>query len=99
MKEYWNLYGVPNESVLLNLEPNMLAFQTFLYSLVDLPDEKFKPLIEQIINLSIASDEIVNMNLIDLLKAKKSKSIDENYKNYYNGLLTNLELKSVQKVK
>jgi hypothetical protein len=99
LQEYWKLYGAPDNSILLRLEPNMLAFQAFLYSLVDLPDEKFKPLVEQITTLPIASDEIVNMNLIDLLKVKKSKSIDENYKNYYSGLLTNLELKSLQKVK
>ena len=99
LQEYWKLYGVPDNSVLLMLEPSMLAFQAFLYSLVDLPDEKFKPLIEQIINLSIASDEIVNMNLIDLLKVKKSKTINENFINYYNGLIITLELKSIQKVK
>jgi hypothetical protein len=99
LQEYWKLYGAPDNSILLKLEPNTLSFQAFLYSLVDLPDEKFKLLIEQITNLSIASDEIVNMNLIDLLKVKKSKSIDENYKNYYSGILSNLESKSLQKVK
>lgn len=99
LKEYWNLFGVPDESVLLSLEPNKLAFQAFLYSLVDLADEKFKPLVEQILNLPITSDDIVNMNLIDLVKTKKSKTKDENYTGYYNKLLANLELKSTQKVK
>lgn len=99
LQEYWKLFGVPDNSILLKLEPNTLAFQAFLYSLVDLPDEKFKPLIEQMTTLPIASDEIVNMNLIDLLKVKKSKSIDENYKNYYSGLIITLESKSIQKVK
>jgi hypothetical protein len=99
LKEYWNLYGMPNESVLMNLEPNKLAFQAFLYSLVDLPDEKFKPLIEQITNLSIASDEIVNMNLIDLIKMKKNRTTDEGYISYYSQLLSALESRSVQKVK
>lgn len=99
LKDYWKTFGVPDNSFLLNLEPNKLAFQAFLYSLTDLPDEKFKPLIEQIINLPIASDDIVNMNLIDLLNVKKSKSIDDNYRNYYSGLLASLESKSIQKVK
>ncbi len=99
LSDYWKLYGVPDNSVLQQIEPNKLAFQAFLYSLTDLPDDKFKPLIEQVLNLPIASDEIVNMNLIDLLKTKKSKSTDESYVSYYNGLLVNLEAKSVQKVK
>jgi hypothetical protein len=99
LKEYWKTYGIPENNILLNIELNKLAFQAFLYSLIELPDEKFKPLIEQILTLAIASDEIVNMNLIDLLKSKKNKSIDENYISYYNELLANLETKSEQKVK
>lgn len=99
LADYWNSYGIPGDNVLNQLEPNRLAFQAFLYSLVDLPDEKFKPLIEQILNLPVSSDEIADMNLIDLLNVKKSKSIDDNYRNYYNGLLASLEDKSVQKVR
>ena len=99
LKNYWKSYGVPDNSILTQLEPSKLAFQAFLYSLSDLPDEKFKVVIEQLLNTSIASDEIVNMNLIDLIKIKKSKTTDESYISYYSGLLGNLQPKSLQKVK
>jgi len=99
LKDYWKSFGVPDNSILAQLEPNKLAFQAFLFSLLDLPDEKFKSVIEQVLNLSIASDEIVNMNLIDLIKTKKSKTTDESYISYYSGLLDNLQSRSLQKVK
>ena len=99
LKNYWKSYGVPDNSILTQLEPSKLAFQAFLYSLSDLPDEKFKVIIEQLLNTSIASDEIVNMNLIDLIKTKKMKISDESYISYYNEVLSGLEIKSVQKIK
>lgn len=99
LKDYWTSYGIPDNNILTKLEPNMLAFQAFLYSLLDLPDEKFKSVIEQILNTPIASDEIVNMNLIDLIKAKKRKTVDEFYVNYYIQMLFTLEPKPKQKVK
>jgi hypothetical protein len=97
--DYWKTYGVPDNNIIAKLESNKLAFQSFLNSLTDLPDEQFKPVIEQILNSPIASDDIINMNLIDLIKTKKNKTTDENYIGYYNGLLDNLQSKSLQKVK
>ncbi len=99
LKDYWRSFGVPDNGILSGLESDKMAFQAFLYSLVELPDEEFKPLIEQVLSLSIASDEIINMNLIDLVKAKKSKSSDGSHTDYYSKFLSNLETKSLQKVK
>jgi len=99
LEKYWNLYGAPDNNTLLNLESSKLAIQAFLYSLVDLPDDKFKVLIEQILGLPIASDEIVNLNLIDLLKTKNNRTGDETYKNYYSQILLTLEAKAKQKVR
>jgi HEAT repeat protein len=103
LKGYWDQFGVPDNNTLLSLESNRLAFQAFLYSLYDLPDDKFKPLVEKILSadggLPIATDVIVNLNLIDLLKTKKSKATDETYIGYYDKLISGMESKSKLKVR
>lgn len=99
LKDYWENNPDKLNDAIINLSNNRIAFQALLFSLNDLSDEKFKPIIEKILTLDISNDEIVNMKLIDLIKKKKSRSVDENYSNYYSGLLASLESKSLQKVK
>jgi hypothetical protein len=100
LMDYWKAYPdkLTNE-LTANISSDRTTFQAFLNSLTDLPDEKFKSLLDYIQTLGISSDEIVCLNLIDMIKAKKSKTADENFLSYYAEILNKLEAGSPLKVK
>jgi hypothetical protein len=98
-KDYWENNPDKLNDAVVNLSDNRTAFQALLFSLNGLSDEKFKLVIEKILTLDIANDEIVNINLIALLKDKFSLTQDNFYKGYYSGILSRLESNSTMKVK
>jgi hypothetical protein len=100
LMDYWKAYPDRlSDELTANISSDRTTFQAFLNSLTDLPDGKFKSVFDYIMTLSISQDEIINLNLIDLLKLKLTETTEDVYIKYYNRMLDELKPKSVLKVK
>lgn len=71
----------------------------FLHALKDLKDNDLQVFVSFIKMMPEYENEFVRMNLLDLLKYKKSVSADSSYREWYNTEISELEAAMIQKVK
>ncbi|MFI5145470.1 MAG: HEAT repeat domain-containing protein, partial [Ignavibacteria bacterium] len=72
-------YDYLTDDVISRISTDRLWFQAFLNSLTGISESKFENLFSKILGLSMSNDEVVNYNLIDLLKTKKAVSKDNEF--------------------
>lgn len=87
------------DEVLSSVSSNKIWFQSFLNSLINLSENKFRNVVEKILNLGISQDEVINYNLIELLHLKRDRSKDSGFLSWINGVITNCESKAILKIK
>lgn len=92
-------YNFLNDNVISAISSEKLWFQAFLKSLYNLSEEKYKDVIERILKLSIAQDEVINYNLIEILKSKRENSKDDKFNSWLDGIKQNLESNTKLKVR
>jgi hypothetical protein len=92
-------YNYLTDEMISTISSGKIWFQSFLNSIINLSEDKFKSMVEKILKLTISQDEVINYNLIELLHAKKVKSHNSSFLTWINGVVTNLESKTVMKVK
>jgi HEAT repeat protein len=92
-------YNYLTDDEISSLSSNKLWFQSFLNSLINLSENKFRSIIDRILNLSISQDEVINYNLTELLHKKRESSKEGNFLTWINGIIANLEGKAVLKVR
>lgn len=100
LTEYGDIYYYYlTDEVISSVSSNKIWFQSFLNSLVNLSENKFRSVIEKILNLSISQDEVINYNLIELLHSKKDRSTDSNFLLWINEVISKCESKVKLKVR
>ncbi len=100
LKNYGNEYlKFLDENTFINISYEKKWFQAFLYSVVNIDDKEFRELYNKISNTDLAKDEIIKINIISLLKIKKDKSADNDFRSWSERLITDLESESKIKLK
>ncbi|MBK7158975.1 MAG: HEAT repeat domain-containing protein [Ignavibacteria bacterium] len=91
LKNYGNEYlKFLDENTFINISSEKKWFQAFLYSVVNIDDKEFRELYNKISNTDLAKDEIIKINIISLLKIRKDKSADNEFRSWSERLITDL---------
>ena len=100
LAEYGDVYyNYLTDDIISAISSNKIWFQSFLNSLINLPEDKFKAVVGKILNQSISKDEVINYNLIELLGSKKERSKEDNFLSWINGVIVDLESRAKLKVR
>lgn len=100
LKDYGNDYlKFLYENTFINISSEKKWFQAFLYSVVNIDDKEFRELYNKISNTDLAKDEIIKINIISLLKIKKDKSVDNEFRSWSERLIKDLESELQVKLK
>jgi hypothetical protein len=100
LSDYGDIYSnYLTDEVIFSLSSNKIWFQSFLNSLINLSENKFRNIVEKILNMSIYQDEVINYNLIELIHSKKDRSSDSHFLSWINTVITNCESKVKLKVR
>jgi hypothetical protein len=83
-------YNYITDEVLRKLSSGEIWFNAFLYSLLNVSDEKFQSVLNKVLTLDVSRNEVINDVLIDILKKKGSQ---------YSGTVKELESRSRLKIK
>lgn len=100
LKDYGNEYlKFLDEKTLSKISSEKKWFQAFLYSVADIDDKEFRELFLKISDTDLARDEIIKINFISLLKIKKDKSSDNEFRLWSEKLISDLNSESQIKLK
>ncbi|RPI17488.1 MAG: hypothetical protein EHM58_09230 [Ignavibacteriae bacterium] len=100
LTEYGDVYyNYLNNDLISNISNNKLWFQSFLKSLNNLSEDKFKAVIEKILQLNIAQDEVIIYNIIETLNTRRNSSKDPLFLDWMDGVKSNLENKTTLKIR
>lgn len=100
LKDYGNEYlKFLDENTFVNISSEKKWFQAFLYSVVNFDEKEFKELYRKVSNADLGKDEVIKINIISLLKIKKTKSDDNEFRLWLDKLLSDLESQIKMKVK
>lgn len=94
-----NYYNYITDNLINQISTKVIWYQSFLNSLANLSDEKFKFVFERIMVLNISNSDVIKLNYIDLLKLKSNQSKDNNFISWTNNLIANFQSTSLLKVK
>lgn len=92
-------YNYLTDDVISGISSNRIWFQSFLNSLNNLSENKFKSIFEKILKLSLSREEVISLNLIDLLHVKKEKSKDTEFLAWISDVTREIENKTNLKVR
>ncbi len=99
LKTYGDIYyEFINDELISKISGNPIWYAAFLNSIEYLSEEKFKKIFSKLTELNLPYREEINLNYLDLLKRKLSKSELQDFKEWADSLITELQSKSILKI-
>ncbi|MBS1553024.1 MAG: HEAT repeat domain-containing protein [Bacteroidetes bacterium] len=100
LKDYGNEYvKFLDENTFANISSEKKWSQAFLYSIINIDENEFRELFRRISDTDLSEDESIKINIINLLKIKKDKSLNNEFRSWAEEIISESESKINLKVK